>query len=56
MPVVVCDDFGDDRGWPRTRSAELTDPVLGPTWRTVHADYVTLADTKGIQIVIKCFI
>lgn len=44
---------GDARGWRQTKSASLSDMVNGREWATVHADYVTLPDTKEIQIMAR---
>ncbi len=42
---------GDARGWPATRSASLGGDVRGNTdWTQIVIDYVTLNDTKEIQI------
>jgi alpha-N-arabinofuranosidase len=45
---------GDARGWGTTKSAALSsDMVLSPDWTPVKADYVTLPDTKNIEILAR---
>ena len=44
---------GDDRGWDATRSVALSDAVISGEWTPVAADYVTLADSKGIDVLAR---
>ncbi|HID76870.1 MAG TPA: hypothetical protein EYP56_12850 [Planctomycetaceae bacterium] len=45
---------GDARGWPATRSAALGGDVRGDSdWPRVVIDYITLPDTKEIQIMAR---
>lgn len=40
----------DDRGWNATKSSSLSDLVRSSSWLPVTVDYVTLPDSKGIEI------
>lgn len=45
---------GDDRGWLATHSVTVPPSVTGThDWQTVTADYLTLADAKGIEIIAR---
>lgn len=44
---------GDGRGWIATRSASLSEEVKSEVWRTVSVDYITLPDTREIEIRIR---
>lgn len=44
---------GDARGWRATKSAALSDMVHSNEWTDVKADYVTLPDTKEIEIMAR---
>ena len=44
---------GDARGWGATKSSTLSNMVNDDRWTEVHADYVTLPDTKEIQIMAR---
>lgn len=44
---------GDGRGWVATQSAALSEEVKSSEWTEVSADYITLRDTKNIQILVR---
>ncbi len=45
---------GDARGWVKTKSCTVADPLLGTTdWTDVVAEYVTLEDTREIEILAR---
>jgi len=45
---------GDARGWVKTRSCNVVDPLSGTTdWTTVVAEYATLSDTTEIEILAR---
>jgi len=44
---------GDGRGWLATKSAVLSPEVKSGSWQTVTADYITLPDTREIEIRVR---
>jgi len=46
-------EVGDARGWRMTKSSASSEKVNGSKWTAVVADYVTLSDTKDIEIVAR---
>ena len=50
----ACFQIGDARGWVATKSSSLTRDVCGTKdWTKVEADYTTLPDTKGIEVIAR---
>ncbi|HUT34573.1 MAG TPA: alpha-L-arabinofuranosidase C-terminal domain-containing protein [Planctomycetota bacterium] len=45
---------GDGRGWPATHSASCSPSVVGTSdWTKLELDYVTLGDTKNLQVICR---
>jgi alpha-N-arabinofuranosidase len=44
---------GDGRGWVATQSASLSEEVKSSEWKKVSVDYITLPDTKEIEILAR---
>lgn len=44
---------GDARGWLATQSASLSEEVKSGEWQKVSVDYITLPDTKEIEILAR---
>ncbi len=44
---------GDGRGWGATQSAALSEEVKSSDWQKVSVDYITLPDTKEIEILAR---
>jgi len=44
---------GDARGWVATQSASLSEEVKSSEWKKVSVDYITLPDTKEIEILAR---
>ena len=44
---------GDGRGWLATKSVALSDEVKSSEWKKVSVDYITLRDTKDIEILAR---
>ncbi|MBC7328124.1 hypothetical protein H5T87_08425 [bacterium] len=44
---------GDGRGWLATQSAALSEEVKSEEWKKVSVDYITLPDTKEIEILAR---
>ncbi len=50
----ACFQIGDARGYPTTKSAANTPDVVGTKeWTQVEVDYVTLPDTRQIEVVAR---
>jgi alpha-N-arabinofuranosidase len=50
----ACFQIGDARGWLATRSAALTPDARGTAdWTRVETDYITLPDTKEIEVIAR---
>jgi len=44
---------GDARGWLATQSCTLSGEVKSPEWQRISVDYITMPDTKEIEILVR---